>query len=163
MTENIAALIGSHRFFAGMKQDHIESIASCAQLKSFNAGTMVGRENTPSMEFFAVLEGKVAIETYQPGSSPAVLQTLQTGEIVGWSWLFEPHHWVFDAKAITNIKVIAFDGVCLRQLCEQNPVVGFELMKRMARVMTYRLKATRLQLLDLYGHKDNERTFGIGL
>lgn len=162
MSETVQTLITSHRFFTGMKHEHIHAISACGQVKKFAAGEYMGRENEPAAEFFAVIDGRVAIESYLPGRHPAVLQTMHGGDVVGWSWLFSPHHWVFDAKALEPTTAIVFNGACLRAACDHNPVLGFELMKRMAHVMTSRLKAARIQLLDLYGHQDKERTFGVG-
>jgi hypothetical protein len=71
--------------------------------------------------------------------------------VVGWSWLFAPHAWRFDGRAVTDVRATAFDGACLRAKCEQDPALGFELMKRFAAVLSARLAATRLRLLDVYG------------
>ena len=42
------------------------------------------------------------------------------------------------------------DGKCLREKCEKNSDLGYELLKRLISVFTQRLEATRLQLLDVY-------------
>jgi CRP/FNR family transcriptional regulator, cyclic AMP receptor protein len=46
---------------------------------------------------------------------------------------------------------LSFDGKCLRAKCEEDHDLGYEILKRFANVVTERLEATRLQLLDLYG------------
>jgi CRP-like cAMP-binding protein len=94
----------------------------------------------------------VAIEVAAPGSRPITVETVGAGEVVGFSWLFEPYVWQFDARAVEPVTAIALDGVCLRGKCEEDPRLGYELMRRFAAVMTERLQATRLQLLDVYGH-----------
>jgi hypothetical protein len=71
--------------------------------------------------------------------------------VIGWSWLFAPHRWNFDARALSQVRATAFDGACLRGKCEEDPAFGYDLMKRFARVMTERLQWTRLRLLDIYG------------
>jgi hypothetical protein len=48
--------------------------------------------------------------------------------------------------------VISFDGACLRGKCDADHAFGYELMQRFALKMLERLQATRLQLLDVYGH-----------
>ncbi len=86
-----------------------------------------------------------------PGRPPLVLQTVGAGDILGWSWLIPPYHWMFDAVALEPTRTIALDGRCLRGKCEADRVLGYELLKRFAHIMEQRLQATRLQLLDLYG------------
>ena len=46
---------------------------------------------------------------------------------------------------------IALDGACLRGKCEDDPALGYRLMQRVVQVMSARLQAARVRLLDLYG------------
>lgn len=153
MAVAIKEQIKNHRFFSHMEAEHIVAITQCAEIKSYLPQEMLGSEGEFSDYFFALIHGRVAIESDQPGFDRVVLQTLHGGEVVGWSWLFPPYEWVFDARAITPVTTLAFDGKCLREKCESDKVLGYELMKRLAHVMTLRLKATRLQLLDIYGRE----------
>ena len=151
MSEDLAEILANHRFFAHMKPDFIQILARCASLKNYNPQEMLGIEGEASDFFFAVLDGRVAIETYQPTLNRSVLLTIHGGEIVGWSWLFPPYEWAFDARALSPVRTIAFDTQSVREKCEWDTALGFDLIKRFSRVMTLRLKATRLQLLDMYG------------
>jgi hypothetical protein len=56
---------------------------------------------------------------------------------------------------VTLVRALAFDGACLRGKCDEDPGLGYEFMKRFAKIMTERLRATRLQLLDVYGTSGN--------
>ncbi len=85
-----------------------------------------------------------------------MISTLGEGAVVGWSWLFPPHRWSFDARALEQVRAVAFDGGCLRGKCDADHELGYELMRRFAAVMLERLQATRLQLLDVYGGSAGE-------
>ena len=67
--------------------------------------------------------------------------------------MIPPHHWVFDVRALEDVRAIALDGRCLRDKCDANHEVGYQLMRRFAQILTRRLQATRIQLLDLYSDK----------
>ncbi len=92
----------------------------------------------------------MALEIVSPGLAPSVLMTLGEGEIAGLSWLVPPYRWSFDAHAIEPVRALGIDARCLRNKCEADPRLGFELMKRVAAVALARLHATRLQGLDVY-------------
>jgi hypothetical protein len=62
-----------------------------------------------------------------------------------------PHEWQFDARAIEPVRAVALDGDAVRAKCEDDPRLGFELMRRFAHLATGRLQSTRLRLLDVYG------------
>ena len=151
MSEAMEEKLAKHRFFAEMAPAQIAALAPFAAMKSFPAGTLLAKEGSSSDLFYLLVNGRAAIESYQSGQRPTIFQTLQGGEIIGWSWIFPPYEWVFDARALTDVDAIAFDAQGLRAQCEKDPVLGYELMKRFAKVMVTRLKATRLQLMDIYG------------
>jgi hypothetical protein len=46
---------------------------------------------------------------------------------------------------------IALDGKCLRDKCEADHHLGYELMKRFVPVLVERLTRARFQTLDVYG------------
>ena len=106
----------------------------------------------PANQFFLIREGAVALEIDALDRGTLVIETLHRDDVVGWSWLFEPYRWQFDARASGPTRVVAFDGACLRGKCEADHELGYQLMRRFAASLIERLQATRLQLLDVYGH-----------
>jgi CRP-like cAMP-binding protein len=77
------------------------------------------------------------------------VQTLGAGDVLGWSWLFPPFAWHFQARAIEPASAVALSGASLLVNAERNHDFGYELMKRVAQVVIRRLQAARKQLLDL--------------
>lgn len=140
-----------HPFFGGLPAEALVALAECARPLAFQAGEALAREGAPADAFFLIERGVVAIETTMPGRGTVVLQTLHDGDIAGWSWLFPPYEWTFDVRALEPTSVLALDGRCLRGRCEADPRLGYDLMRKFAGVMTQRLKAARLRLIDLYG------------
>jgi CRP-like cAMP-binding protein len=149
--ETIADLLSHHAFFEGLKPEYLALISGCGQNVHFDAGTFLAREGDAADRFFAIRDGSVAIETYVPSRGPVTVQTLEEGEIVGWSWLFPPYVWQFDVRARTDVRATAFDGACLRMKCDADPALGYDLMKRLAHLVSRRLEAARRQVLDVYG------------
>jgi CRP-like cAMP-binding protein len=129
---------------------HRTTMAGCARIRVFEPGAMLLAEGDPADEFFLIRRGGVAIETEVPGRGAVTLETLGDGDLVGWSWLVPPYRSAFGARAVDTAHVIAFDGVCLRGKCEQDPALGYDLLKIVATVFVRRLEETRMRLLDLY-------------
>jgi CRP/FNR family transcriptional regulator, cyclic AMP receptor protein len=137
--------------FSGMDDQYAEQLAGCSQTVGFEAGETLFREGEPADVFFVLRRGRVALELYVPGRGPLTIETIEAGSVVGWSWLFPPHVWHFDARAVAPVRAVAVDGACLRGKCDQHPALGYELMQRFSAVLLERLNATRLRLADLYG------------
>ena len=154
MPTTIAELVGTHPLFAGMPQEVVAQAAGCARNVSFHAGDLLLVEGTPADTFYLLRRGSVSLAVHAPGTGDLVVETLRAGQVVGWSWLFPPYVWHFDARALEPVGAIALDGACLRAKSDADPAVGFELMKRFSAVMLDRLQSTRMRLLDLYGRGD---------
>jgi CRP/FNR family transcriptional regulator, cyclic AMP receptor protein len=150
--ETIETRLHDLPFFAGLQPADLELIAGCASNVRFREGERLFREGDAADSFFVLRHGTVALETFVPARGPFTIETLDAGEVVGWSWLFPPYRWHFDAQARSLVRATRFDGACLRAKCESDPRLGYELMARFAQVMIGRLQATRLRLLDVYGH-----------
>jgi CRP-like cAMP-binding protein len=144
-------LIADASVFAGLEPRRLALIAGCAGNAHIRAGTMLFQEGQPADRFFLIRHGAIALEVHSPGTGSHVIETLGEGEVVGWSWLFKPYRWQFDARAIQPARLVAFDGACLRAKCDADHELGYQLMQRFASAMLERLQATRLQLLDIYG------------
>lgn len=149
--ETLAELIASSPVFAGLPDDDLALIAGCAQNVGFDAGELLFREGDDADTFYLVRRGRVAFELHTPDRGGLVIDTADPGDVVGWSWLFPPYRWHFDARATDHVRAIAFDGACLRDKCGDDTRLGYELMQRFAAVMIDRLQHTRFRLLDVYG------------
>ena len=144
-------LLAESPVFAGLEPSWLELIAGCAQNVVFAEGDVLFREGDPADTFYLVRRGRVALSTHLPARGDVLIETIDPGEVVGWSWLFEPYRWHFDAVAVEDVGAVAFDGECLRGKCHSDHDLGHALMLRFARVMIDRLQHTRMRLLDLYG------------
>jgi CRP/FNR family cyclic AMP-dependent transcriptional regulator len=148
--ETLESLLVEHPFLKGLDPAQIKLIVGCASNVRFNAGDYVFREDQEANQFYIIRQGRIALEIYTPERGSIIIDTLDTGDVLGWSWLIPPYSWRFDAKVMELTRAIALDGKCLRKKCEQDHELGYELLKRFSSLLEQRLQATRLRLLDLY-------------
>lgn len=148
--QTLEPILSRHPFFEGLEPHYLELITGCATNERYEQDEYLFHEGDQASKFFIVRHGRVAVEIAAPGGN-LVVYTHEEGDVVGWSWLFEPYHWHFSGRAMELTRVIALDGVCLRGKCEQDTALGYEFMKRFSNKMMHSLVSTRMQLLDLYG------------
>jgi CRP-like cAMP-binding protein len=146
----IDELLSELGVLAGLGAEQRRTIAGCARLQTFAPGELLLREGAAADTFFVVRAGAVALETEVPGRGPATVETLHHGDVLGWSWIVPPYRTAFDARAIEATRAVVFDGACLRSKCEDDPALGFALLRLLAAAFTRRLQDTRMRLLDLY-------------
>jgi len=149
--KSVEELLAEVPAFAGMAPAQLELIAGCAVNARAADGEHLIREGDPANVFYVIRHGSVALELHVPARDAVTIDTLHDGDLVGWSWLFEPYRWEFDGRARGDVALIRFDGACLRGKCDTDHELGYELMRRFAQVIIARLQSTRLRLLDVYG------------
>ncbi len=154
--EIIDTIISEHSFFAGMSPDLLHVITECASDVRFDAGSCIFKEGDEANAFYLIREGCVALEIFTP-QKVIILDTLVSGDVLGWSWLLPPFHWRFNARAKADLEAIVLDTVSLRVKCEQNHDLGYELLKRFTRIVERRLNAMRSHLLDVYAEAEPQR------
>jgi signal-transduction protein with cAMP-binding, CBS, and nucleotidyltransferase domain len=131
-----------HPLFHGMGERNRHILAECSMHAVFEPGTLVVATGQPANCLYLIVCGLVALEN--PGiHSPARVQAIGPGDVLGWSWLFPPYCWHFNAMAEEHTEAVFFYGSRLRQLCDRDHDFGYELFKRMSQILVSRLQTTR--------------------
>ena len=149
--ETIERLIGDVPFFSTLAPEHVALIAGCGSNVHFDEDEVLFREGEQADNFYLVRHGVVSVEMFVPGRTTTTIETIEAGEIIGWSWLFPPYRSHFDARALSPVRATQYDGASLRDKCAADPSLGYDLVSRFAQVLIERLQWTRLRLLDIYG------------
>ena len=158
--ENLSGLLKGHPFLEGLEPQYVDTLVSCASNQVFKPGERLCRQGEEANVFYLLRTGKVALEARVPPHGGVRIETIEEGEILGWSWLVSPYLWHFDATAVEQVRALVLDGRCLRKKCEDDHHLGYQLLKRFASLMEQRLESTRLQLLDIYGRQEAHKRAG---
>lgn len=140
--------IAGHPFLAGMSPHHVELLARYATKKHFNVGETVFRAGESAHGFYLVETGAIALIGSVMEHGPMATDIVHGGEPLGWSWLFPPYRWHFDACAIEPTTVIFFDGDTLRRHYNEDLTLAHDLFSRISKVMAHRLQVTRRRLIE---------------
>jgi CRP/FNR family cyclic AMP-dependent transcriptional regulator len=145
-------ILAAQPFLKGLPEQYLELLANAAMPVEFAAGKQIFKEGSPANRFYLLTSGEAALESSSDEQDderkPALIETIGTGDVLGWSWIFPPYCWHFDARAVSPVKAIFFYGTRLRDQCEHDHDLGYELIKRTAEVVIERLQATRRRLLE---------------
>lgn len=150
--KSLETLLREHPLFHDLSEEMVATLAGCASNVRYAAGQTIFREGEDADRFYVIREGVVALEIFNLERGSIRVQTLEAGQVIGWSWLVPPYKWRFDARCETDVRAFALDAACLRGKCETEPRLGYELLKRLAMLMDRRLQMARRQLLESQSH-----------
>lgn len=151
--ETVQTRISLHPFFVGMDKKQLALLSDCAIPVHFRKGQIIFREGESANRFYVLEIGDVVLESSGKIGPPVVIDEIGAGDLLGWSWMFPPYKWQFGARAKAETDAIFFYGTVLREYCERDPSLGYELMKRMSVVMNRRLQKARNLMLAVNARK----------
>ena len=144
-------VLTAHPFFSGLDPDLLQRFASCSRPVEFAADATILQAGAPAECLYAITKGRVAVGVRVPGRGFQVIETLQSGDILGWSWLFEPYVWTFDAVAAKPVRAIEVGTTCIRSVLDADPAAAAVIYRSIGALMAERLASARLRLVDLFG------------
>lgn len=150
MTSDIFTRLGDLPLLSALTREQLRWLGETGRPISYPAGGRVFVEGDPADRFWLIENGTVALDLQVPGRGAPVIETLTRGAVLGWSWLNPPYRWQFGAVAREPLDTIAFDAKSVRDRCDADPAFGYTALRLFIPVLTERLQATRLRLLDLY-------------
>jgi CRP/FNR family cyclic AMP-dependent transcriptional regulator len=144
--ERMLGTFASHEFLSRLGERHLMLLASGARPFTAAPGEYLSREGEPAKAFYLIQSGHVEVRTPRANQGEAVVQTVGPGEVIGWSWLLPPYRWQFNSRTVDPVRGIAFDGEWLREKCEQDHELGYQLLTQLLAVTASRLASTWRQL-----------------
>ena len=152
--KTIERLLADNPMFEPLDDAARAALADCGTNRHLADHEYLFRTGQPAEHCYLVRRGRIAFELVGSGGRRILIETVETGDVAGTSWLVPPYRWHVDARAVGPTEVIALDAGCLRGKCEADPRAGYQLMLRLVATLHERLKSVRVQLLDVYGGAD---------
>lgn len=142
-----AESLPDHPLFHGMEKSDRHILAECSMRATFEPGKLIVETGRPANCFHLIISGLITLECLG-AESPLRVQSLGPGDVLGWSWLFPPYYWHFNAIAEEPTETVFFYGSRLLQECDRNHDFGYELFRRMSQILIDRLQTTREKWIE---------------
>jgi CRP/FNR family cyclic AMP-dependent transcriptional regulator len=144
------AALRTHPFGRVLNEPQLERLFRCGTVLTVAPGNLVFHEGEPADRLFLIRSGRVALEQQVTGRAPTRMETLEGGDVLGFSWLFESSQWTMDARAVEETALFALDGECTRREMQADPALGLAIATQLTEHLYQRLQRVRLQRLDVY-------------
>jgi len=127
-----------------------EKLLSLSEPFRFKAGDDIICEGDFSQYLYVVKSGRVAVEVNMPPKGRRTIRTGETGDMISWSAVVEPHRATASLRAVQDTEAIGIKGELLIIECHKDCQLGFEFYRALTEVIAGRLNATRLQFVNVY-------------
>ena len=138
-------------FLRGVPSEYLEQIAKVARMRDYDEMEIIFREGDIAEQVYLVVSGSVSLEMCAPGVGCKRILTVGPGEVLAWSGLLAEARLTATARTLDVTRLVEIDSPQLLSMCERNPALGYEIMRRAMRAVSGRLSATRMQLINVYG------------
>jgi CRP-like cAMP-binding protein len=149
-THSVRNRLDGLKFTAGLSAEQLDRLAEIATPVSWEPGRVIFSEGDRDANIYLVEDGRIAIEIAVPSLGKTTVLTVERGEMFGWSSLFYRRPKTATARALLPTSAQALDSGRLLALCDADPVLGYAITRRLLEVVSERLKATRIQLMDVF-------------
>jgi CRP-like cAMP-binding protein len=139
-------LLRRYPYFAPIRESTLKRIAMVSHERKYHSGEHVFDEGDPASHLYMIVHGEVELQYLLPSGEPRTIDMIPAGELIGWTALVDPHRRSARAVADRETEIVAIDADALRNLCEEDPGLGYRLMAQICKTLSSRLDATRVQL-----------------
>lgn len=141
----------NHYILGALSPDHGARLLRLGHEVTFPRSSVVFHQEDQADRFWIIRTGYVALDLQVPGLRTPVFETVGPVELLGWSWMFEPHRWSFGAQTLGPVEAYEFEAAAVRSAWREDRDFGFALLEQVAATIANRLTSARGRLLTLYG------------
>ena len=145
-------MLGECLLFFDVNSSGLEKIAEITQEKEFDAGATLFSAGDSAVDLYIIEEGRVAIQMSLPKTAGhaarrITVDVVSKNEIVGWSAIVEPYKYTFNTICMQHTIALSINAAKLRALMNDDPGLGYDIMKNLTKILAVGLNDTRQILI----------------
>lgn len=148
-SDSVSTYLHKHPFVSGFQPHHVDKLSTLGSVVCFKPDEIVFREGEACNKFYLIVSGPVSLELVMP-RNVIQIQRIGAGDGLGWSAALVGRGKHFQARALDEVEALCFEGLDVIAACRDDTEFGFVFMLRLLEVVASRLRATRVQLVDMY-------------
>ncbi len=148
--DTVIAMLNHTWFGSDLAPETQERLAKLGVIQDFEADEVILHEGDEATEMGILISGQLALRTLVPERGPVTILSVEPGDIFGWSAVLSATQVQSTVVATENSKALVIEGTKLRAALKEDHALAASLYPRVLIAVARRLRATRLQLLDLF-------------
>ena len=135
------------QIFETLSDDELKELSILAELRDYPDGETIFEEGDKSEDIFILIDGRVAIEIQmQVKSEKAAVHTVEPGQVFGEFALIDGEPRSASAETVKPSKLLVISIEKIKNLMDNNPKIGYKIMRNFNRILSARTKKTTKEL-----------------
>ncbi len=147
-----------HELFGLLSPKEIQRLRNVSGVVKLKKGDNVYSEGIPASHLFVLLKGKVELRRLTREGPSIVVEDLTEGGLFGVSALMGMERFLLNAECVEDSEVLKIEVKVLRQILDENPVVGYATQRRISQIL-FKRYLTAMERLQAVAHAI---PFGVG-
>jgi len=142
-------LLSEVDLFEDLPDEQIAAIAEICEEETYSKGEMIFDESEQAEKLFILMDGRVSIRMRLTSRPQSITVSILNSppQSFGWSGVVDPYFYTAFALSEEDCRLLSLPGQKLIEVLRQEPVSGFEVMRRISEVISSRLRNSRMVLL----------------
>lgn len=163
-------LLSKFKFFSGLSPEELDALASKCEEMEFNADDIVFHCKKPAEHFYGLIDGEVELSLvftdkvlkteieYEEAvrarmvdeHKQIVVDMVFPGQVFGWASIIGDGRRTVTARCTESSRIFAIAASDLNAMFDADPSLGYRLIKRMADIVSKRLKNRTDRLIEAW-------------
>jgi CRP-like cAMP-binding protein len=135
--------------FSNLNRDQIRLVFPILESRLFPKDTLIFQQGTEASYFYILLSGEVVVKYKPYDGESLVIGHICPEDLFGWSAALGRPTYTSSAYAVLPCEAVRISVAQMRDFCENNPVLGRQILERMASGIAFRLRSTYDEVLGL--------------
>jgi CRP-like cAMP-binding protein len=162
--------LSEFNFFSDLTSQELDLLASKCEELEFNTDDIVFHFEKPAEHFYGLIDGEVELSLvftdkvlkteveYEEAvharmvdqEKQIVVDTVYPGQVFGWASIIGDGQRTVTARCMESSRIFAIAASDLNTIFDANPSLGYRLIKRMANIISKRLKNRTNKLIEAW-------------
>jgi CRP/FNR family transcriptional regulator, cyclic AMP receptor protein len=135
--------------FSGFDRDQIRQVVPILESCIYSKDTLIFQQGSEASFFYILLSGEVIVKYKPYDGESLVIGHICPEDLFGWSAALGRPTYTSSAYAVLPCEAVRISVAQMRHFCDNNPVLGRQILERMASGIAFRLKSTYDEVLGL--------------
>jgi CRP/FNR family transcriptional regulator, cyclic AMP receptor protein len=147
---SVIAMLNRTWFASELAPETQLRLARLGAVRDFAVDEVIVREGEEPREMGILASGRLAIRTMVPERGPVTILSIEPGDIFGWSAVLGDGRTQSNVVATAPSRALVIPGDALRAALKEDHALAASFYPQVLKAVGRRLRATRIQLLDLF-------------